>query len=177
MKYSSHHRNNLGNLELPYRLGVGIAIFNNNGHVLIAERLDNLGGWQMPQGGIDDGEEPEVAVFREMQEEIGTRNAEIIGTMEEWLHYDFPAHLTRRLWGGKYCGQRQKWFALRFLGQDDDIHLETHAHPEFNQWKWVPINELLNYVVPFKHTTYEHVMKEFTEYAEMIARQNCQENL
>ena len=177
MKHRNHHRNSSDNFDLPYRLGVGIVIFNNIGNVLIAERLDNLGGWQMPQGGIDDDEEPEIAVFREMQEEIGTRNAEIIGTMEEWLYYDFPTHLTRRLWGGKYCGQQQKWFALRFLGQDEDIRLETHAHPEFNQWKWIPINELLNYVVPFKHATYERVMKEFSKYAEMVARQNYQEDL
>ena len=167
IKHHNHHRNNSDDLNLTYRQGVGMVIFNSNGHVLIAERLDSIGSWQMPQGGIDKDEAPEVAVFREMEEEIGTRNAEIIGMMDEWLHYDFPAHLARKLWEGKYCGQQQKWFAMRFLGQDSDIRLETHTHPEFSQWKWVPIYELLDYIVPFKRTTYERVIKEFARYAEM----------
>ncbi|MCK5518113.1 MAG: RNA pyrophosphohydrolase [Alphaproteobacteria bacterium] len=167
IKHHNHHRNNSDDLNLTYRPGVGMVIFNSNGHVLIAERLDSIGNWQMPQGGIDKDEAPEVAVFREMEEEIGTRNAEIIGMMDEWLHYDFPAHLARKLWEGKYCGQQQKWFAMRFLGQDSDIRLETHTHPEFSQWKWVPIYELLDYIVPFKRTTYERVIKEFARYAEM----------
>jgi len=168
-KHHNHPRNNSSSPDLPYRRGVGMFIFNGNGHVLIAERLDNPGGWQMPQGGIDEGEEPEVAVFREMQEEIGTRNAEIVGMMDEWLHYDFPPHLIPRLWGGKYRGQKQKWIALRFLGRDGDIHLGTHSQPEFGRWKWVPLQELTGYVVPFKRATYERVMKEFARYVERMA--------
>lgn len=149
-----------------YRPGVGIVLFNKDGHVLIAERLDNPGGWQMPQGGIDEGEAPEAAVFREMEEEIGTRNAEILGMMEDWICYDFPtAALARKLWSGKYIGQRQKWIALRFLGQDSDIKLDAHSEPEFSRWKWVPLNDLMQYVVPFKRAAYERVIREFGKYA------------
>ena len=152
--------------DLPYRPCVGIMLVNDAGLVFVGKRLDQtVEGWQMPQGGIDDGEAPEVAVFREMEEEIGTRNAEIIGIMEDWISYDFPAYLAQKLFNGGYRGQRQKWIALRFLGQDSDIRLETHTHPEFKQWKWVPIGSLLNYVVPFKRDVYEQVMKEFEQYA------------
>ena len=131
----------------------GSSCFNKDGHVLIAERLDNPGAWQMPQGGIDEGEAPETAVFREMEEEIGTRNAEILGSLEDWICYDFPtaAHGQENSGGsGKYIGQRQKWIALKFLGQDSDIKLDTHSEPEFSRWKWVPLNDLMQYVVPFK---------------------------
>lgn len=143
---------------------MGIVLFNKDGHVLIAERLDNLGSWQMPQGGIDAGEAPEIAVFREMEEEIGTRNAEIIAVMEDWITYDFPAALGKKLWKGQYCGQRQKWIALRFKGQDSDIRLDAHSHPEFKQWKWVPLHDLMHYVVPFKRAVYERVIQEFAKH-------------
>lgn len=148
-----------------YRPGVGVALFNRDGRVLLAERLDNPGGWQMPQGGIDEGEAPEIAVFREMEEEIGTRNAEILGMIDDWIYYDFPNSLSRKLWSGRYKGQRQKWIALRFLGTDDDIRLDTHHEPEFSQWKWVPLGDLLQHVVPFKHAVYERVIREFSKYA------------
>jgi putative (di)nucleoside polyphosphate hydrolase len=147
-----------------YRPGVGIVLFNKDGLVLIAERLDNPGGWQMPQGGIDEGEEPEVAVFREMEEEIGTRNARIIGMVDDWIYYDFPSALGKKLWGGRYAGQRQKWIALRFLGKDSDIILDTHHDPEFSRWKWVPLQDLMQYVVPFKRAVYERVIKEFAKF-------------
>jgi putative (di)nucleoside polyphosphate hydrolase len=119
----------------------------------------------MPQGGIDEGEEPETAVFREMEEEIGSRKAEILDMLDDWIYYDFPPHLSRKLWDGKYRGQRQKWIALRFLGDDSDIRLEAHTHPEFGRWKWVPIDNLLDYVVPFKRGVYERVIGEFSKYA------------
>jgi putative (di)nucleoside polyphosphate hydrolase len=154
-----------GSPERSYRPGVGIALFNGDGHVLIAERLDNPGGWQMPQGGIDAGEDPEAAVFREMEEEIGTRNAKIIGMVKDWIYYDFPPPLAKRLWGGKYRGQRQKWIALKFLGKDSDINLNTHTHPEFSRWKWVPLAHLPDYAVPFKRGVYERLIKEFAQYA------------
>jgi putative (di)nucleoside polyphosphate hydrolase len=147
-----------------YRDGVGIVLFNKDGHVFVAERLDNSGGWQMPQGGIDDGEPPEIAVFREMEEEIGTRNAKIIGLIEDWIYYDFPPELAKKLWNGKYRGQRQKWIALKFLGEDREINLEAHTHPEFSRWKWVPLSEVLKYAVPFKREVYDRVIKEFTKY-------------
>jgi putative (di)nucleoside polyphosphate hydrolase len=149
-----------------YRPGVGIVLFNKDGGVLIAERLDNPGAWQMPQGGIDEGEAPETAVFREMEEEIGTRNAKILGMMEDWICYDFPSSLSKKLWNGQYTGQRQKWIALRFLGQDSEIKLDTHTDPEFGQWKWVPLNDLLQYVVPFKRAVYERVIQEFAHYSQ-----------
>ncbi len=166
---SSLHRHSPSNPDPSYRDGVGIVLFNSSGHVLVAERLDSLGGWQMPQGGIDAGEAPEVAVFREMEEEIGTRNARIISTIEEWLCYDLPPALAKKLWRGKYRGQRQKWVALEFLGQDDDIRLDAHTHPEFSRWKWVPLHELPAYAVPFKRDVYERVVKEFARYAEKPA--------
>ena len=149
-----------------YRPGVGVVLFNKDGHVLIAERLDNPGSWQMPQGGIDEGEEPETAVFREMEEEIGTRNAKILGMLNDWICYDFPPALAKKLWEGQYTGQRQKWIALRFLGQDSEIKLDTHHEPEFSRWKWVPLKDLLQYVVPFKRAVYEKVISEFKKYAD-----------
>lgn len=162
-----HPRNNSSNHDAAYRAGVGMVIFNALGHVFIAERLDNPGGWQMPQGGIDAGEEPEIAVFREMEEEIGTRHAQIIDTLDEWLYYDFPPATAQKLWNGRYRGQRQKWIALRFLGQDSDINLTLHTEPEFSQWKWVPIDRLFDYVVPFKRSVYERVIKEFFKHAQL----------
>lgn len=153
------------NPDPAYRSGVGMVIFNRQGLVLIAERLDSPGGWQMPQGGIDAGETPEIAVFREMEEEIGTRNAAIIGVMEEWLDYDFPAHLRHKLFDGKYLGQRQKWIALRFLGEDSEIRLETHSQPEFSRWQWVSVQDVLIRTSPIKRSVYERVIQSFAEHA------------
>lgn len=147
-----------------YRPGVGIVLFNSQGLVLIAERIDNPGAWQMPQGGIDN-DPPEIAVFREMEEEIGTRNAEILGMMEEWLYYDFPPKLSEKLWDGNYKGQRQKWIALRFLGDDSEINPGAYHTPEFRDWKWVPLAEVTRHAVPFKRKTYELVIREFAQYA------------
>lgn len=153
------------NYDQAYRAGVGMVIFNRDGNILVAERIHNPGAWQMPQGGIDEGEAPESAVFREMEEEIGTRNAEIIAMMDEWIFYDFPAHTAHKIWGGKYLGQRQKWIALRFLGDDAEIRLDAHSEPEFTRWQWIPLCDLLSYVVHFKRAIYERVMKEFEQYA------------
>jgi putative (di)nucleoside polyphosphate hydrolase len=143
-----------GNRELSnYRPGVGIVLLNKDGHVLISERLDNPGAWQMPQGGIDEGEEPETAVFREMEEEIGTRNATILGMLADWICYDFPPALGKKLWNG-----------LRVLGTDADIKLDTHHEIEFAQWKWVPLKDLTKYAVPFKRAVYDKVVQEFSKY-------------
>lgn len=158
--------------DQAYRSSVGMVIFNHEGLILVAERIHKPGTWQMPQGGIDEGEDPEVAVFREMEEEIGTRHANIIGMMDEWICYDFPAHISQKIWNGKYIGQRQKWIALRFTGQDSEIRLDTHTNPEFSRWQWVPINQLLDHVVHFKHAVYERVMQEFSQYA---IRKMCEE--
>ncbi len=153
------------NPDPAYRYGIGIILFNRQGLVLIAERLDNPGAWQLPQGGIDVNETPAMAVFREMEEEIGTRNATIIHIMAEWIDYEFPAHARHKLFDGKYLGQRQQWIALRFLGADNDIRLDAHSHPEFSRWKWVTIHEVLDHAVPFKRGVYERVIKEFASYA------------
>ena len=152
--------------HLPYRPGVGIVLFNKAGQVFIGRRMDNhADNWQLPQGGIDEGEDPFTAVFREMEEETGTRNAEILGSLAEWLHYDIPERQIPRLWNGQYRGQKQKWIALRFLGQDSDINLAAHSHPEFDAWKWAGLDELLDLIVPFKRGVYAKVIAEFRKYA------------
>ena len=155
---------------LPYRPCVGIALFNDDGHVFVGERIDTPGAWQMPQGGIDSGEEPEDAALREMREEIGTDNAEILKQCNESLCYDLPGHLMGRLWGGKYRGQEQIWIAARFLAQDEDIDLGAHYHPEFRNWQWVDLEALLDLIVPFKRDTYRHVIQDFKPIADRIAR-------
>ena len=136
-------------MDKPYRDCVGVVLFNRDGLVLVARRADlpnaegAAGGWQLPQGGIDKGEDARVAVFREMAEEIGTGHAEIIGEYPDWLYYDLPAALIGKALHGKYRGQRQRWFALRFLGDDSEIRLDLDPHPEFDAWRWVPLEELL----------------------------------
>ena len=142
-------------MDLPYRDNVGAVLFNRAGLVLVARRADlpnaegAPGGWQLPQGGMDAGEDPAVAVFREMEEEIGTRNAEIIAEHPECLSYDLPPHLLGKALGGKYRGQRQRWFALRFLGQDAEIRLDLDPHPEFDAWRWVALATLPSLAVAF----------------------------
>jgi putative (di)nucleoside polyphosphate hydrolase len=147
--------------ELPYRPCVGLMLFNRQGEVFVGKRIDQtVEGWQMPQGGIDAGEDARAAALRELKEETGTGNAEIIGEMEDWLTYDLPPHLVGIAFHGKYRGQRQKWFALRFLGEDGDIDLHTHE-PEFAEWKWVALETLPRLIVPFKRDTYAAVIAAF----------------
>ena len=114
----------------------------------------------MPQGGIDQGEEPAAAAIRELGEEIGSANATIIAEFPDWIPYDLPAHLRRRLWGGRYRGQTQKWFVMRFLGVDGDINIAT-PEPEFDSWKWVQMAQLLDFVVPFKRHVYSQLVDAF----------------
>jgi putative (di)nucleoside polyphosphate hydrolase len=121
--------------------------------------------WQLPQGGIDAGEDPREAVLRELAEEIGTADAEIIGEHPEWLQYDLPSELLGVAWDGKYRGQRQKWFALRFLGEDSDIRLDADTHPEFDAWKWVELPALPDLAVAFKRTIYQVIAQDFAVYA------------
>lgn len=159
--------------DLPYRPNVGALLFNRQGKVLVARRtdMDGAGGppdqgvWQCPQGGIDEGEYPQTAVLRELHEEIGTNTAEIIGTYPEWLSYDLPAHLIGKALGGRYRGQTQKWFALRFLGQDSDIRLDTHLPAEFDMWKWVPLDRLPLLNVGIKKDIYTQLATYFAPYA------------
>jgi len=162
----------LANLPLPerdYRPNVGAALFNARGEVLIARRAglpDHAShAWQMPQGGIDRGEAPEDAVLRELAEEVGTNNAEIIGMHPQWLCYELPG--ARR---GRYKGQAQLWFALRFLGADDEIRLDADTHIEFDRWRWAELAELPELVVPFKRAVYEVVAREFARFAEQARR-------
>jgi putative (di)nucleoside polyphosphate hydrolase len=156
---------------LPYRRNVGAVLFNAAGQVLVARRagFSNAegppGGWQLPQGGIDKDEDPRTAVFRELQEEIGTANVEIIGEYPGWLQYDLPDELIGKAFKGRYRGQRQCWFALRFKGEDAEIRLDLDPHPEFDAWRWVALSELPELAVGFKRPIYEKLAREFTIYA------------
>jgi putative (di)nucleoside polyphosphate hydrolase len=150
---------------LPYRPAVGVMLLNRQGEVFVGKRIDQtVEGWQMPQGGIDEGEEPHQAVLRELKEEAGTSNAEIIAEMDEWITYDLPSHLVGIAFHGKYRGQRQKWFALRFTGEDSDINLYAHE-PEFSAWKWLALEELPRVIVPFKRDSYAKVIAAFRHLA------------
>lgn len=151
--------------EKFYRPGVGMMLINAQGLVFVAQRLDQTAeAWQMPQGGIDEDEDPRDALWRELEEEIGTRQAEILGESKDWHYYDLPEHLHKKLWGGKYKGQRQKWFALRFTGRDSDIDITAHDKPEFKEWKWVTPKELPDIIVPFKRDLYEKLIREFQDF-------------
>src|SRR5208282_4393182 len=144
-----------------YRRGVGVMLVNSRGLALVAERIDLPGAWQMPQGGIDAGEAPAHAALRELKEEIGTDKAEIVAESRGWLSYELPDPMRARVWGGRFLGQRQKWFLCRFTGQDSDIDLERHRHPEFSRWRWVEPQRLPTLVVAFKRKLYEAVLAEF----------------
>ena len=151
--------------DLPYRPCVGIMLFNKDGKVFVGKRIDQtVEGWQMPQGGIDKGESPKQAALRELQEEVGTDKAEIIAVMEDWVTYDLPEHLIGVAFHGKFRGQKQKWFLMRFTGRDSDIDLAT-AHPEFDAWRWGYLEETPDLVVPFKRQAYEAVVKAFRSFA------------
>ncbi len=152
--------------DRAYRRGVGIMLLDRAGRVFVGRRIDAQEAWQMPQGGIDPGESPRAAALRELAEEIGTAKAEIIAETKDWLRYDLPPALRGQAWGGGYRGQEQKWFAMRFLGDDRDIDLAAH-HPEFDAWKWVPADLLPGLIVPFKRALYDAVLMEF---APILAR-------
>jgi putative (di)nucleoside polyphosphate hydrolase len=144
-----------------FRPGVGVMLLDPGNRVFVGRRID-VGGdnWQMPQGGIDAGETPRQAAFRELKEEVGTDRAEIVAETPGWLSYELPPDLAGRAWKGRYRGQMQKWFAMRFTGKDEDIRLDTH-HPEFDAWKWVPAGELPQLIVPFKRQLYTDILREF----------------
>jgi putative (di)nucleoside polyphosphate hydrolase len=157
--------------NLPYRPNVGAVLFNRDGLVFVARRADMpnaegpAGGWQLPQGGIDEGEDPRTAVLRELEEEIGTRNADVIGEHGDWLTYELPPNLLGIAWRGKFRGQRQRWFALRFRGADSEIRLDLDPHPEFDAWRWAPLAELPALAVSFKRPIYEVLVRSFAGYA------------
>jgi putative (di)nucleoside polyphosphate hydrolase len=157
--------------DLPYRANVGAVLFNAEGRVFVARRADlpnaeaAPGGWQLPQGGIDEGEDPRGAVLRELAEEIGTDRAEIIGEHPGWLSYDLPPDLLGVALRGRFRGQRQRWFALRFLGGDADIRLDADPHPEFDAWRWAALAELPLLAVPFKRDIYLVLAESFRRFA------------
>ena len=149
--------------KLPYRSNVGIMMVNEKGYVFVGQRLDNnQNAWQMPQGGIDAGEDPESAAYRELLEETGVKKQDVrfVASSSQWLSYDLPEDLIPILWNGKFRGQKQKWFLFKFLGEDVDINIATE-HPEFSKWKWISKENLLKEIVPFKKSVYENVLKEF----------------
>ena len=150
--------------QRPYRPCVGIFLLNNDGLVFAGRRIDSRAeAWQMPQGGIDAGESPLQACMREMREEIGTNTAELISQHDDWLYYDIPLPLADRLWQGRYKGQKQKWMALRFTGDDSDIKIATEE-PEFCEWKWLSPHDLIDLAVPFKRDVYQNVLAAFAPY-------------
>jgi putative (di)nucleoside polyphosphate hydrolase len=157
-----------------YRPCVGITVINPSGLVWIGRRADSPSEeegrgawWQMPQGGIDEGENPADAALRELIEETGMRTVRILGETEDWLRYDLPADLVGKAWGGRYRGQAQKWFAVRFLGPDSEIDITPAAghQPEFTEWRWVPLPEAADLIVPFKREVYLQVVDAFMPYA------------
>ena len=161
----------LSDSALPfYRPAVGIMLLNPAGLAFIGRRIDmpaGLAAWQMPQGGIDPGEPPRQAAFRELKEEIGTDKAEILAETRGWLHYDLPSDIASRMWSGRWRGQRQKWFLMRFTGEDADINPATE-HPEFDAWEWVEPPQLPDLIVPFKRPLYCDLLAEFREHLPSI---------
>jgi putative (di)nucleoside polyphosphate hydrolase len=151
--------------SLPYRSCVGLMLINHDGRIFCGERRDTPGSWQMPQGGVQKGEDMRLAAMRELKEEIGVSKASIIGESKQAYRYDFPDYLNHHsVYKGKYRGQEQYWFALRFEGTDADIDLiahNDHEGPEFSQWKWVDLHEVPKIIVPFKRGVYENVVLEF----------------
>lgn len=156
---------------LPLRPNVGVVLFDRDGRVLVARRANfpnaegAAGGWQLPQGGMDAGEEPYPAALRELKEEVGTDHASFLAEFPGWLDYDLPPGLIGRALGGKYRGQTQKWFALRFEGVDADIRLDLDPHPEFDAWRWAALAELPGLAVPFKRAIYTELAREFAPYS------------
>ena len=159
---------------LPYRACAGMAVFNRAGLVFIGRRIDgpehvdNTHVWQMPQGGIDAGEDPWPAALRELYEETNIRSVEKLAEIAEWLTYDIPRDIVGHAWGGKYRGQTQKWYALRFVGRESEIDIEHPAgghEAEFVEWRWERLEKLPDMIVPFKRTVYERVLGEFARFA------------
>ena len=149
--------------KLPYRPCVGVMLANEVGHVFVGQRIDqDTTAWQMPQGGVDKGEAPRDAALRELWEETGV-TADLVTIEAEtqgWIPYELPHDVVPRIWKGRYKGQEQKWFLARFHGRDDQVNIETE-HPEFSHWRWLPVDQLVASIVPFKRKVYEQVLEEF----------------
>lgn len=148
---------------LPYRPCVGVVLINSQGLIFAGQRVDStVPAWQMPQGGIDDGEKPRIAALRELWEETGVTEdlVEVIEKTPDWVTYDLPPELLGKVWGGKYRGQRQRWFLMRFLGRDEQVNIATD-HPEFERWRWISADEMVASIVPFKREVYQAVVAAF----------------
>ncbi len=160
--------------SLPYRPCAGLTVINHDGLVFVGRRaggpehIDATHVWQMPPGGIDEGEDPYKAALRELYEETNIQSVEKLGEIAGWITYDIPREIVGQAWGGKYRGQKQKWYALRFTGDDREINVTAPAgghEPEFIDWRWVEMRDLPDLVVPFKRQTYERVVREFKKFA------------
>ena len=150
--------------NLPLRCGVGIAVLNSKNQVFVGKRKDNpFDKWQMPQGGVDQNEPLLVAMKRELEEETSIKNIEVLKEFDKWLKYELPENLISKVWNGKYKGQKQKWFIVKFLGNEDEINIKTQ-NPEFIEWKWINMNLLPNLIVKFKKHVYEEVLVELKKF-------------
>jgi putative (di)nucleoside polyphosphate hydrolase len=157
---------------LPYRPCVGMMLVGNDDRVFVARRIDMPSeAWQMPQGGIDEGETPRQAAMRELREEIGTDKADILAESPDWRDYDLPDELLGKIWDGRYRGQTQKWFLLRFTGTDADIDIDTEE-PEFLAWQWAEMARVPDLIVPFKRSIYRDVVAEFAPLIERMRRRS-----
>ena len=151
------------NIDLPLRRGVGIVVLNKKNQVFVAKRIDNQKNfWQMPQGGVDKGEDYLTAAYRELEEETSIKNVDLIKELDGLISYELPKNLLGIIWKGKYRGQKQKWFVVRFLGQDSEIDIKT-KNPEFCEWKWINLENITDLVVEFKLHVYEIVKKKVKE--------------
>ena len=166
--------------DLPYRPCVGLALFNREGLVFVGRRrseagpehVDDTHSWQMPQGGIDPGEDPYSAALRELYEETSVRSAKLMGEARDWYAYELPPAVSGRAWRGRYRGQNQKWFALRFTGEDSEINILTPGggrhRAEFDSWRWERLDRLPEMIIPFKRPVYDKVVAEFAEFAKPV---------
>ena len=148
------------NKKLPLRIGVGIVLLNNKNNVFVGKRIDNpINAWQMPQGGVGENENLFEAAKRELEEETGVKSIKLIKQLDKWLEYDLPKHLLGKVWNGKYRGQRQRWFIVKFIGNDNEINVNT-KNPEFSEWKWILPSELPGVAVNFKVNIYKKINEE-----------------
>tara|TARA_B100000780_G_scaffold222129_1_gene161215 strand:+ start:124 stop:600 length:477 start_codon:yes stop_codon:yes gene_type:complete len=154
-------KNNIA--DLPLRSGVGIVVLNRDNKVFVAKRIDNQKNfWQMPQGGVDEGEDYLTAAYRELEEETSIKNVDLIKQLDGLISYELPENLLGVIWNGKYRGQEQKWFVMKFLGNDEEINIKTE-HPEFCEWKWIDLEEITDLVVDFKLHVYVDIKKKVKE--------------